>query len=77
MRLFPVVLAACLTLAMLPAHARDSAVEARLDARGMKYEVDADGDYRMIVSYSAEKRTQLVFVSGSTESIEGLTGITV
>ena len=72
MRLFPVALGTCFMLAMLPAHARDSAVEARLDARGMKYEVDADGDYRMIVSYSAEKRTQLVFVSGSTESIEGL-----
>lgn len=72
MRLLLLALATLIVLAPLPAHARDASVEARLDARGMKYEIDEDGDYRLIVSYSEEDRTQLVFVSGSTESIEGL-----
>lgn len=72
MRLIPLVLACLLPLAILPAHAGDASVESRLDARGIKYEVDGDGDYKVVVSYKAEDRTQLVFVSGATESIQGL-----
>ncbi len=61
-----------LTLTPSPSTAGDASVEARLDARGIKYEVDGDGDYRVVVSYKAENRTQLVFVSGTSESIQGL-----
>lgn len=70
----PSILAASclLCLATLPALARDAAVETRLDARGIKYEVDEDGDYKLLVSYKDEGRTQLVFVSGRTESVNGL-----
>jgi len=50
----------------------DSSVQTRLDARGVKYEVDADGDYKVTYSYKSEGRTQLVFVSGKTESVGGV-----
>ena len=69
----PPLLAACLLCLAAPlAVAGDASVETRLDARGIKYEIDGDGDYRVVVSYEDEKRTQLVFVSGTTESIKGL-----
>lgn len=68
----PLLAAALLALAPPPSSAGDASVEARLDARGIKYEVDGDGDYKVVVSYKAENRTQLVFVSGATESIQGL-----
>ena len=61
------------TAAALPAAAADKSVERRLDAQGMKYEVDGDGDYKIIYNYSKEGRTQLVFVSGKTESVAGFT----
>ena len=51
--------------------AADASVKTRLDARGVKYEVDADGDYKVTYSYKSEGRTQLVFVSGGTESVSG------
>ena len=53
------------------AYAQDSAVKSRLDARGVKYEVDGDGDFKVTYNYSKEKRTQLVFVSGKTETVGG------
>jgi hypothetical protein len=49
----------------------DPSVKKRLDARGLKYEVDDDGDFKMTYNYSKDKRTQLVFVSGDTESVGG------
>jgi hypothetical protein len=60
----------------LPAAAQspkgDPSVKARLQARGItQYEVDADGDYKITYSYSKEKRTQLVFVSGGTQTVGG------
>jgi len=63
---------ACAILLAGPAHAADASVEARLNARGLKFEVDADGDYRVMYSYKQENRTQLVFVSGATEQVSGL-----
>ncbi|MGN6151224.1 MAG: hypothetical protein ACTHOH_04335 [Lysobacteraceae bacterium] len=53
------------------ARAEDASVKSRLDARGVKYEVDGDGDFKVTYNYSKEKRTQLVFVSGGTESVAG------
>ena len=60
-------------LAALPATAADRSVEVRLDARGTQYEIDGDGDYKIVIGFTAEQRTQLVFVSGSTESVAGFT----
>ncbi|HEX4853818.1 hypothetical protein [Arenimonas sp.] len=53
--------------------AADASVAKRLDERGVKYEVDMDGDYKVTYNYSKEGRTQLVFVSGGTESVAGFT----
>ncbi len=61
-----------LTSAVAPAvQAEDGSVKSRLDARGVKYTVDDDGDFKVTYNYSKEKRTQLVFVSGSTETVGG------
>lgn len=60
-----------LTAIALPASASSASVKTRLDARGVKYEVDGDGDYKVTYNYSKEGRTQLVFVSGGTESVGG------
>ena len=49
----------------------DASVAARLDARGVNYTVDEDGDYRVLYNYADEDRTQLVYVSGRTEEIGG------
>lgn len=66
---------ACLLLACAlfapPAPAFDASVATRLDARGIQYVVDEDGDYKVTYHYSSEGRSQLVFVSGGTESVAG------
>lgn len=49
----------------------DASVKSRLEARGIKYTVDGDGDFKVTYSYDKENRTQLVFVSGKTESVGG------
>lgn len=53
------------------AHAQDASVKRRLEDRGVKYQVDADGDFKITYNYKSEGRTQLVFVSGATESVGG------
>ncbi|MCD9006873.1 hypothetical protein LDO31_11615 [Luteimonas sp. XNQY3] len=37
----------------------------RLDAQGVRYERDADGDYRVVFAWQQEHRSQLAFVAGS------------
>lgn len=60
-----------LGVVLSPVALADASVKTRLDARGIKYEVDADGDYKVTYSYKSEGRTQLVFVSGGTEAVGG------
>jgi len=67
--LLPLALAAI----SAPAAAADDSVASRLDSQSMKYKVDEDGDYRVTYNYKKEGRSQLVFVSGSTESVNGMT----
>jgi hypothetical protein len=55
----------------LPALASDASVKTRLESRGIKYEIDGDGDFKVTYNYSKEERTQLVFVSGKTETVGG------
>lgn len=55
-----------------PAAAADKSVEARLEARGTSFEVDQDGDYKILIRYTDENRTQLVFVAGKTHAVSGL-----
>jgi hypothetical protein len=59
--------------AAVPASAEDASVANRLDRAGLKYEVDGDGDYKLTFNYKSEGRSQLVFVSGKTETVAGLT----
>ncbi len=63
------VLAASLSAS--PAKAEDASVKARLDAKGIKFQVDEDGDYRVTYNYKSENRTQLVFVAGKVEEVSG------
>lgn len=51
----------------------DASVVTRLEARGITYEVDGDGDYKVTYNYAKEGRSQLVFVSGGTQSVAGFT----
>lgn len=55
-----------------PAKVPDASVKARLDARELKYEVDQDGDYKLVFSFDEDKRSQIVFISGGTESVDDL-----
>jgi len=50
-----------------PSPEADAAVGAALDALGYTYEVDEDGDYRMVFDTEGD-RTQLVFVRSTVET---------
>jgi hypothetical protein len=70
----PALSLAALALATAaPAAAEDASVAKRLDAASLEYEVDEDGDYKLTFNYEQEGRTQLVFASGKTETVAGLT----
>lgn len=56
--------------AFAPGHARaaDTAIEALLKQSDTPYEVDKDGDYKIVIEWSKEKRSQLVYVGGTPET---------
>ncbi|MFT3755952.1 MAG: hypothetical protein QM769_08390 [Pseudoxanthomonas sp.] len=47
----------------------DASVGKKLDAIGLKYNVDEDGDYRLVMSGLEGDRTQLVIVRSSVETL--------
>lgn len=49
----------------------DSRVGAILDAEDMKYEIDDDGDYKLIFGLEND-RTQLVFINSQTDTFAGV-----
>ncbi|WP_298285015.1 hypothetical protein [Novosphingobium sp.] len=57
----------------LIAKAKDAEVAQRLAQIGMQYTVDKDGDYKVTINFSKKHRTQMVFVSGATETLGGMT----
>lgn len=59
-------------LAPVAAGASDATVERRLNEQNLAYNVDSDGDYRTTLNYTSDKRTQLVYVSGKTETVSGV-----
>jgi hypothetical protein len=67
------VLVALALLTAAPVAAQDPGLEKRLSDQGYAFEVDADGDYKMVVSWNSDKRSQVVFVSGKTEDLNGMT----
>lgn len=62
------VLLAC----ALPAKAGDPALEALLKKADMSYELDKDGDYKLVVEWKKEKRSQLVYISHEVDDLDGL-----
>lgn len=57
-----------------PAAARPPAADGfkrKLDQAGLKYEM-MNGDYRLLFNVGGTKRTQLIYVSGGTQTIDGI-----
>lgn len=73
MRPLMLVALSCCLLAVAPLAHADASIERRLTERGVHFQKDDDGDYRVVYNYSKEGRTQLVFVSGSTETTDAFT----
>ena len=72
MRIAVLALALLLAIAAPTARAANPALEALLKSAGITYEIDADGDYKVVVEWTQEKRSQLAFVSSEVEDLEGL-----
>lgn len=66
-------IAAVLAVAAPVANATDPALDAMLKAADIPFEVDEDGDYKIVYDWSKEKRSQLVYVSGTPEVLDGVT----
>lgn len=47
----------------------DARVQQVLEAVGWKYEVDRDGDFRVVISWEEDGRSQLVFVNSATNTL--------
>ena len=59
-------------IAPLPTQAEDSSIKRRLDGVGQKYEIDKDGDFKITLSFTDDKRTQIVFVEGASYDVAGV-----
>ncbi|MFM5895626.1 MAG: hypothetical protein ACKOQM_14510 [Novosphingobium sp.] len=58
-------------IAPVTTQAEDNSVKRRLDAVGQKYEVDKDGDFKITYTFTEDKRSQIVFVSGAPYDVAG------
>lgn len=68
-------LTACAGAALLyslPTQAEDSSLKRRLDSIGQKYEIDKDGDFKITLSFTEDKRSQIVFVEGAPYDVAGV-----
>lgn len=72
MRHTHLAIAAFLALAAPGASAGDPALEALIKAADIPFEVDKDGDYKIVYDWSKDKRSQLVYVSGTVEELDGV-----
>ena len=61
-----------LGLVATPALAIDGLTKAALDAEGLKYTVDDDGDFKLTIGLNDGDRTQLVYVISRVETIATL-----
>ena len=66
-------LGAALTAAA-PAAAQytDAQMREMLLAKGNKFEIDKDKDYKIVIEWGKEKRSQIVWVSSRTENLNGM-----
>ena len=70
-----IMLTACAGAALLyslPTQAEDSSIKRRLDSVGQKYEIDKDGDFKTVMNFTEDKRSQVVFVEGTTYDVAGV-----
>ena len=63
-------IAAFLALAAPCANAADPALEALLKAADIPFEIDDDGDYKVVYEWSKDNRSQLVYISGTPEELD-------
>jgi hypothetical protein len=65
-----IAIAAFAAIAFAPGHARaaDAGIAALLKQAGTPYEIDKDGDYKVVIEWSKEKRSQLVYIGGTPET---------
>lgn len=71
----PVVFIALMIIASawaMPAIAGDASLENRLRQENLRFTIDGDGDYKTTFTFTDDRRTQLVFVSGRTENVLGV-----
>ncbi|MFT3896206.1 MAG: hypothetical protein QM719_00655 [Thermomonas sp.] len=59
---------------LAPGHARaaDATIESLLQQSNTPFEVDKDGDYKIVIEWNKEKRSQLVYVGGTPETFAGM-----
>lgn len=67
------VLAGLAAATAVPAAAEDASVAKRLAALDLQYEIDGDGDFKIVFGYPDEDRSQIVFVSGASQTVQGIT----
>jgi len=58
-----------LAAAETPPAAPGDTLAQRLDAQGVRYERDEDGDFRVVFAWQQEDRSQIAFVSGSAHAL--------
>lgn len=72
----PIVLAmfAAAAISCMPGQARaaDATIESLLKQADTPYEIDKDGDYKIVIQWSKENRSQLVYVGGTPETFAGM-----
>jgi len=60
------------TIAAPLSAAEPDPIGALLDLQKIKYEIDKDKDYKIVYNYESDKRTQIVFISGTVEDFDGM-----
>ena len=63
-----VAIATVIVPSALAAGTPDARVRSRLEAGNVPFEVDSDGDFKVVVNYKSEGRTQLVYVRSAVET---------
>lgn len=65
-----VVMVAVALAGAAAAEAADARVEKALTEHGLKYELDSDGDYRVVFAWEEDGRSQLVIIMSGTEMVD-------